>query len=312
VQSGRIVPFALALATLPALLSSASCHGAAESRSPEPPSPSVAAMCPPGAAAARDGCACRSDLRLLLGACVSARTAAEHCGASAVATAEGCSPRPACELGRARDLASGECLARRDVRDLAASLGILVAADDLLGCPPGHELASVIGTPGEGSPRLGCLPRAAPEPLAHSCPAGSLPPACVPVIRARVAGGGSEIDVARWAETAIGPDGGAGAPPLCRAWGRAPAFLGSAMPSDARFVVTLLFRDNDVSQVVAEVRGPDAGAATELDRALGPMIEALRALGGTASQAALSTTVRCVRSAGPRPSSLPAENDHER
>jgi hypothetical protein len=67
-----------------------------------------------------------------------------------------------------------------------------------------------------------------------------------------------------------------------------------------------------VSLVVAETRGPDAAAATELDRALRPMIEALRALGGTASQASVSTTVRCLRSAGARPSSLPAENDHEK
>ena len=202
------------------------------------------------------------------------------------------------------------------MRNLAASLGILVADDDLLGCPAGSELASVTGEQDEGSPRLGCLPRPAPR-TPHSRVSGGLcsgpAGACACSGAARRAGARRrEIDVARWVEAAIGPDGGAGAPPLCSAWGRAPAFLGSATPTDARFVVTLLFADNDVSLVVAETRGPDAAAATELDRALRPMIEALRALGGTASQASVSTTVRCLRSAGARPSSLPAENDHEK
>ena len=201
------------------------------------------------------------------------------------------------------------------MRNLAASLGILVADDELLGCPAGSELASVTGDQDEGSARLGCLPRPSPALVTHACPAGSVRAAgrCIRVIGRSAAGRSeSEIDVVRWVEAAIGPDGGAGAPPLCSAWGRAPAFLGSATPTDARFVVTLLFPDNDVSLVVAETRGPDAAAATELERALRPMIEALRALGGTARQATVSTTVRCLRSASARPSSLPAENDHER
>jgi hypothetical protein len=86
------------------------------------------------------------------------------------------------------------------------------------------------------------------------------------------------------------------------------------MPTEARFLVTLVFADNDVSLVVAEVHSTDAAAATELDRVLRPMIEGLRALGGTASQASITTSVRCVRrqiDTGPRPSSVPAENDHE-
>lgn len=205
------------------------------------------------------------------------------------------------------------------MRNLAASLGILVADDDLLGCPPGSELASTTGEQeDDGSPRLGCLAHAAPAPLGDdACPAGSVPawgapPGCVRVIGRSARGGPPEIDVARWVEAAIGPDGGAGAPPLCRAWARAPAFLGSAMPMVGRFAVTLVFADNDVSLVVAEARGLDAAAATELDRALRPLIEALRALGGTASLGSVSTTVRCKRSSGARPSSLPTENDHGR
>src|SRR5207253_2717404 len=46
--------------------------------------------------------ACRPDLRLLAGACVSPRVAEEYCGATMVPDADGCTPRPRCERGRAR------------------------------------------------------------------------------------------------------------------------------------------------------------------------------------------------------------------
>ncbi|MEA2750376.1 MAG: hypothetical protein QOI41_4519 [Myxococcales bacterium] len=186
--------------------------------------------------------------------------------------------------------------------------------EDLLGCPDGGELAAVSGDRDDGAPRLGCLPRAASATVSPACPAGSLAGAalCSRVIAGGGAGGGLAVDVVRWVQAVVGADGGAGAPPLCRAWARAPRFLGSATPAEARFAVSLRFPDNDVSLVVAEVRSLDTAAAVELDRVLRPMVEALRALGGTASQAAVSTTVRCVRNGGARPSSVPAENDHER
>jgi hypothetical protein len=319
VQSRRIWSLALALVGCVLALTGAACHatgrptGASTTASVEP-------LCPPGAELRDQRCVCRADLRLLLGACVAARTASEYCGPSAFATADGCALRPSCEPGRARELVSSECLARRDVRNLAASLGILVADDELLGCPAGSELCAVTGDEEEGSLRLGCLPRAVRSTGGASCGAGSLAVStrCEPLLHRRSPGASPEIDVVRWVEQAIGADGGPGAAPLCRAWARAPAFLGSATPIEGRFGVTLLFPDNDVSLVVAEVaalQGSDAAAATELDRVLRPMVEALRALGKTASQASLTTTVRCARTAGARPSgapTVPAENDHER
>jgi hypothetical protein len=325
VQYRRNARFALALAMLAVTCVSASCHSATTSRGSAPESASIDATCPPGATLAADGCACRPDLRLLLGACVSARTAVAHCGAAAVVTPAGCAARPPCEPGRARDLITGECLARREVRELAASLGILVAADDVLGCPNGSDLASVTSGTDDGAPRLGCVTRAGPATLPLACPAGSVPlfsssgapgaATCSRVIASGSSSGGLAIDVVRWVQAVVGADGGPGAPPLCRAWERAPGFLGSATAADARFTVSLRFPDNDVSLVVAEVRSPTAAAAVELEHVLRPMIEALRALGGTARQAAVTTTVRCAGAAGSggaRPSSVPAENDHEK
>jgi hypothetical protein len=325
VQQRRIARFALALATLTVTPASACCHGATTSRGVAPERASMDATCPPGATLGKAGCECRPDLRLLFGACVSARTAVAHCGAAAVVTPAGCAALPPCDPGRARDLVTGECLARREVRDLAASLGILVADDDVLGCPDGSDLASVTGARGEvgdGAPRLGCVTRAGPATLPIACAAGSVPlfpssgapgaATCSRLIAAGSSSGGLEVDVVRWVQAVAGADGGPGAPPLCRAWGRSPGFLGSTTAADARFTLSLRFPDNDVSLVVAEVRSSDAAAAIELEHVLRPMIEALRALGGTARQAAMSTTVRCMRSGGARPSSVPAENDHEK
>jgi hypothetical protein len=330
VQSGRIVRFALVLAGLPLARATSACRAPPSvSETAASPIALVDHTCPPGARGGPSGCACRGDLRPLLGACVAASVAADACGPSCFATAVGCVERTPCDPGRARDLGSGECLARRDVRGLAASLGILVGDDDLLGCPPASELVTVDGSRDQGTPRLGCVPRGCgPRPSSDaraSCPAGSVHAApargapdprgaapCVPIFGRGAPGSAAEIDVARWVEVAIGADGGPGAPPLCSAWGRSAAFLGDATPTEARFVITLAFADNDVSLVSAAVRTSDAAAATQLDRALRPSIEALRALGGTANQAAVTTAVRCVRSAGARPSSLPAENDHER
>ena len=135
-----------------------------------------------------DGCAragpgsvpiggCRSDLRLVLGACVSPVIAEQACGTGSIATIDGCAARPPCEPGRARDLSTSECLARRDVRALASSLGILVSPDETLGCPDGGDLAT--GNVEQGAPRLGCLPP--PGPQERACPLGSIadPTGCV-------------------------------------------------------------------------------------------------------------------------------------
>lgn len=256
----------------------------------------------------------------MLGGCVAPRTAADHCGAASIATDQGCVARPPCDAGRARDLVTGECLPRRQVRALASSLGILVADDEILGCPSGGELATASGS-GDGTARLACLgarPAASPA-LARACPAGAV--AVAGETCARVFDG-ARVDVARWLHAVVGADGGEGAPPLCGALARSAGALGALAdrPLHPWLTVTLSFPDNDVSLVVADARvGPPvvAGADTtvELHRAITPMIEALRSLGGTASQASIATAVRCAaasgKSAAVRPSPVP-ENDDEK
>jgi hypothetical protein len=249
-----------------------------------------AAGCGRGAAEnAPAGGACRADLRLFLGACVTPAVAAQACGPASIAALDGCAARAACEPGRARDLATGDCLARREVRTLASSLGILVNEDETLTCPGGGELATGNVDEGAPGPRLGCLPP--PGPRAPACPTGSIPAAptrCIPFRE------GGRIDVARWLHAAIGPDGGPAAAPLCTALRRSPGTLAVPGSVDVRVNVALSFPDNDVTQVVATVQGSGAGTA-ELEQVVAPMVEALRTLGGTANQASIATAVHCRR-----------------
>ena len=232
---------------------------------------------------------CQADQRLALGACVPPALAARLCGSAAFATPDGCAPRPPCDRGRARDLASGECLAARDVRTLASTLGIMVAEDEVLVCHDAELVSGVVETSPPG-PRLGCLPR----PLATR----ALP---WPVVTPR------GVDVGAWLRMAIGPEGGPGAPPLCEAMRRSVGALAAAVTMDVRVEVSLVFPDNDVTQLVAEVRGAGAGTA-ELDGVVRPMFEALRNLGGTADQSSIGTSVTCRR-ASERPQ--PERTDEE-
>lgn len=269
-------------------------------------------LCPPGAGGTAHSCVCRDDLRLLLGACVSPRIAEDHCGPSAIATAVDCAPRPPCEPGRPRDLANGECLPQRDARAIATSSGILVAEDERLECEAGGELA--VGAPdSRGALAVGCIP---PVKSASSTPSSRLAPCPAGSVRVpsgtectRVIEGSSRrdarVDVVRWLQAVIGVEGGSAAPLLCEALARAPRSLSpsgvtsipSGTGSRTQMTVSIVFQDNDVSALVWSLRlrgtitPPDPAVTVELSRAVAPLMEALRALGGAASQAAVESSV---------------------
>lgn len=192
---------------------------------------------------------------------------------------------------------AGACLPARDVRALASASGILARDEDLVGCDTGFVLVAA-GEASSGPTRLGCV-RGEPTEPGPACPAGSLAGpkgTCVAVYER------GRVDVVRWARAVLGPDG-AGAPPLvCEALARR---LGP-VERDADAVVSLVFPDNDVSLV-------RFSATAELEAALGPMIEALRAFGGIATQASVIARVRCGHekaSERRRPAALAPENDH--
>lgn len=162
--------------------------------------------------------------------------------------------------------------------------GIPATDDDLVACESGELVGSVSDR--SGPRRLGCLPDVLEER-----PAAGGPPRR-----------GASLDVVRWTTANLGADGASeSAKPLCAALARQPGAL-AAPSSEVRAEINLAFPDNDVSQVVLQTRilVAQAGisgseATTELERVLAPMVEALRGVGGSASEAAISTRIRCKR-----------------
>ena len=193
-------------------------------------------------------------------------------------------PKPPCEAGRARDLTTGECLAHRETRAIAASVGVLVEEDTVLSCDGAFVLASGVA---DNAPRLGCLPPASSPPL-HEAPA---------LVDKR-----GIVDVVAWTRAYLSGPGS----PLCGALQDSPGALVVAASVESAIQLELSFPDNDVSQLVVAARanGPGGFSQGELDHALAPLTEALRSVGGTANQAFVSMTATCRRtSERPRTSS---------
>lgn len=185
--------------------------------------------------------------------------------------------------GRARDGRSSECLAARETRAIAAGAGVLVPAERAeIQCPEGGELVSASR---DGSTVLGCLPFATGR-VSRTCPPGAVADGerCVDVVDRA-----GRVDVATWARVVLGVDGGAGSASLCRGAGEGFTAIGAGGTVSIAVRVDLRFPDNDVSQVVATVHG----SAVELDAVVSPLVEALRTLGGVASQAEASVAVTC-------------------
>lgn len=220
----------------------------------------------------------------LASGCAPLPIAQAWCGGTAAASPTGCIARTACEKGRARELGTGECLPRRDVRALANEIGVGASDDDVVVCEKGTLVASVDDT--AAPRRLGCLELA-------------------PVQGQKLSGGepkGKTLDVVRWTAAHLGVDGAPEASkPLCDALARQPGALAS--PSgEVRAEIRLVFPDNDVAAVVVrpQILAPQAGisaaeASSELERVLAPLTEALRGIGGSASEATIATRIRCRR-----------------
>jgi hypothetical protein len=159
-------------------------------------------------------------------------------------------------------------------------------------CGPGSALR-------EGkkcAPIKACAPGEVRAPLTDAC--------------VRIASGAT-VDVATWARAAIGSDGGEGSSFVCGALALDPRGLTSTTDQRVRLVlgVDLLVPDNDVSQVRARVTGLDqatgeplsADTVARVERVVSRLLEVLRAIGGTARAAAISTRVRCAVPIGARP-----------
>ncbi len=282
----------------------------------------VPLVCPHGSTADGDGrCACVDGLVPMFGACMPVDRVQRFCGPSTRVEPTGACVRRACEPDAAVDWSTGACVPSRTLRDIASStLGLRLQDEQRLGCP-----GAVMGVRGssvfclapqdactrtEGRTAKGC--DAAPP-----CPPGEVrdeaASRCERVVLPRR---GTEyvVDVATWARLALGPDGGTATPAVCaplRADAR--ALTGGAMGSSRVLAldVTLVFPDNDVTQVETRVRtheggyGKPAGPASgRVAAAVGDVVEALRDVGGVASAAAVDLRVRCDVQMGQSPAGV--------
>jgi hypothetical protein len=107
------------------------------------------------------------------------------------------------------------------------------------------------------------------------------------------------IDVARWSRLAVGADGGEGSAWFCPAVRQIAASeiaLSPGARDSVSMTIELKFPGSDVTEVTSSVAS--IGGATRLgmvgSRALAPLLDALRSMGGAASAQTVTTTVRCV------------------
>jgi hypothetical protein len=253
------------------------------------------AECPIAGARANACNECAPDLVRLAGACVTPRVADAYCGKGARFAGGRCVYR-ACAAGQLLDLATGECAASRSVRALASSSPAACARGE----------APVL----EGS-RLACVR----EPLL--CPRGTRPHGDACVVADRCGAGEVEaesgacesiaaaspshaahvVDVARWLRAVVGADGGEGRRDLC-----APLALRSGGAArKLTIAIALRFPANQVADAHAAVAAFDAEThvaaqpetVASVRAIVAPLVDALRALGGESSAAALDVAVTC-------------------
>jgi hypothetical protein len=121
------------------------------------------------------------------------------------------------------------------------------------------------------------------------------------------------VDVATWARAAFGPVS-VGMTPFCAGLARDPAAfgIGPGGRDEVRVHVRLGFPDNEVGQAFARMDFAEADDGRVANRrqpaaeeAARPLLEALRALQGTAWAAEVAVDVRCLLLGGSLPIAIP-------
>jgi hypothetical protein len=213
----------------------------------------------------------RSCGEVMLGACVEATVALAPC-----------------ERGRARNLDDSACMTTRDTRELARSAGVYVDENDAIACEAKEDELVASGRLG----RVGCLARQGPPP--PSCGARAVwgGTACVPLDR------GGAVDIASWSRAA--------AVEVCARLARSPLAVSVAFSAEATLEVevTVSAPNNDLTLSFMQVKTKPAVPEADLARALLPVDDALRRLGGSATASDVTAAATC-RTSVRRPISVP-------
>jgi hypothetical protein len=271
-------------------------------------------------------CRCLPGYALVNGHCLSPQVASSYCGPGYRFDDRGCVPAAQCRPGDELDRSTGMCIPHERVNQVASTLGVNVGPGQKLGCPPGQKLVL------EGSDAA-CVPLAqtcardevfdgarCTKP-AEGCPQGSAwdvaQGTCVAfALPAGPSEGAPAVDVAQWASSHYGRDGGEGAPAFCNAFANRPWSFGVTAGSSAvvRVVVSLAFPDGQIAKAAITTRTAFANSgapvlakgASDVDAAARSVFAPLGARAGRANRSAVTTTVKCTVVNAARPVAVPA------
>jgi hypothetical protein len=243
----------------------------------------------------------------VLGACVEPHEANAYCGRARVFEGGRCVPR-ACPEAQRADWVTGECLGARALRTIATHQHVVVGEDETLGCHDGSALVIASG-------RARCVDEGdagaawAEFPCVRGAAFDAQLGRCVRVVSS--SNEGMLVDVATWTRAVFGADGGPGSARFCERIGVDPFAFGVdvAAETTTRIAIQLDFPNNDITQLHGRIWVAEDGGASRLppsattfaETTLRPFVEALRAIGGTASAASVSSVVRCVVRGGGQP-----------
>jgi hypothetical protein len=268
-------------------------------------------------------CRCLPGRVVLGGHCTTPAVAAAYCGPGYRFERGGCYANQ-CRPGDELDQTSGLCIPHEQVNQVATNMGVNVGAGQKLGCPAGQKLVL-------DGPNAACVPLAqtcAPDETfdgracvkpSRSCPEGSAWDAarndCVGYAKESPSDGPT-VDVARWAVTRFGADGGDGTPAFCNAFARKPWSFGVNEGSMAfvRVAVTLAFPGAEIARGTVSTGAVFAASGTpvlpkgasEVQAAARTVFAPLLGHGGKASAPSTTLVVRCAIANAARPGAVPA------
>jgi len=266
---------------------------------------------------------CGDGDALLLGACVSTKTADAYCGTGAELVRGACAFHP-CEAAHALDVTTGECVPMRALRELAAADGAAIFAGEALECEderaPVVDAGHVACALGDGACPRGskAVPGGGGCVVGPRCGLGAIydegASSCVSIVARPEGARRPLVDVGAWLRLVVGADGGEATRAFCQ-----PLMLHAAEAGvkpgetlDALVTVELRVPDEDVRAAYATLDGVSRGsgerlseaAMARLEASTRPLIAALEALGGGATATAAEVHVRCTVKAGARPSPI--------
>jgi hypothetical protein len=262
-------------------------------------------------------CECVEGRLAVQGQCMTQEGANAFCGKGFTYGANGCEAQT-CPEGQTRDEASGTCKATSEV---AENLGVEVGEGEKLSCPEGSTLV-IEGSSGACVPNDQTCARDEAwigdkcAKLA-SCPTGSAyDTAKGQCVAYASTGDNAQIDIQKWADTNYGPNGGNGAGSFCNQFARRPWSFGVPQGQSAtvQVAISMAFPGQAVNQGTVSTepsyvnndtpvppKGREAVQASATD-----LFAALKAGGGKASVAQLSTVVKCRVVNAAKPVVVPA------